>query len=188
MSKREFLQKLDEYLSYELPDRYVEKNLKYYSDYIDSEVRNGKSLKEVLDYLGDPQLIARTIIDAAEAGADGIPNTEDDVDFSDEMFGNERPYSRGRMDYGIDDEPSEDYSYTDSGRDNYGTEDYGDPNNRNFGGFHMYTSGGCFTAIIIFLFISMIFSFVGAALHFLSPILVPLCIVLMIFWLLGRRK
>ena len=87
MNKREFLQKLTEYLSYELPLRYVEKNVRYYSDYIDDELGKGRTSKDILDDLGDPQLIAKSIIDAAKSGSDGIPNTPDDVDFTDEVYG-----------------------------------------------------------------------------------------------------
>ena len=79
MNKREFLSKLEEALVYELPPRAVDENLRYYSSYIDSEVKSGRSVEEVLEELGDPRLIARTIIDAVSSGADGIPGTADDV-------------------------------------------------------------------------------------------------------------
>ena len=73
MSKREFLSKLEEALVYEMPPRAVTENLRYYSSYIDSEKGKGRSEEEVLDELGDPRLIARTIIEAEKSGEDGIP-------------------------------------------------------------------------------------------------------------------
>ena len=38
------------------------KQLEYYSSYIDDEVRKGKTEEEVLEALGDPRLIAKTIV------------------------------------------------------------------------------------------------------------------------------
>ena len=88
MSKNDYLDKLRELLSYELPDRLVRNHVQYYADYFREQSAQGKSAQEVCDELGDPQLIARTIIDSEKAGADGIPNSDDDPDFSEEMFGN----------------------------------------------------------------------------------------------------
>lgn len=47
----------------------VEDNVRYYQNYISQEIASGKSEKEVLEELGDPRLIARTIIDTQ--GNDG---------------------------------------------------------------------------------------------------------------------
>ena len=37
-------------------------HIRYYEDYIQSQVRNGRTEKEVLEELGDPRLIARTLL------------------------------------------------------------------------------------------------------------------------------
>ena len=79
MNKREFLQKLTEYLSYELPQRFVEKNVRYYSDYIDDELGKGRTSKDILDDLGDPQLIAKSIIDAAKSGRTAVTTASTSV-------------------------------------------------------------------------------------------------------------
>lgn len=63
MNKAEFLKALKEKLLQEMDSREVESNVRYYSDYIDDAVRNGKNTQEVLDELGDPILIARTILE-----------------------------------------------------------------------------------------------------------------------------
>ncbi len=42
----------------------VEDNLSYYEDYINTQIRLGCSEQEVLNTLGDPRLIARSIIEA----------------------------------------------------------------------------------------------------------------------------
>lgn len=37
--------------------------MRYYEDYIQSQVRSGRDEQQVLDELGDPRLIARTLLD-----------------------------------------------------------------------------------------------------------------------------
>lgn len=192
MNKREFLQKLREYLSYELPQRYVEKNLRYYNDYIDKEAKKGRTQRDILDDLGDPQLIAKSIIDAAKSGSDGIPNTADDIDFTEEIYGRE-----GGPDIGSDSTGgfgSSTYgsgSYADQDRgSSFGSDSTGNTGDFNnpAGGWHVYTGNGCFVGIVIFLVIFCLFSVIGAVIGFLSPVLAPLFIVLLIVWLLGRRR
>lgn len=74
MTKQEFMEKLRLALTGKVSADVVTENLQYYEDYINTEIRKGKSEEEVLTALGDPRLIARTIItastqaDAAGAG------------------------------------------------------------------------------------------------------------------------
>lgn len=42
----------------------VAENVRYYQDYIETEIRKGRSETEVLSSLGDPRLLARSIIEA----------------------------------------------------------------------------------------------------------------------------
>lgn len=42
----------------------VAENVRYYQDYIDTEIRKGRSEAEVLSGLGDPRLLAKSIIEA----------------------------------------------------------------------------------------------------------------------------
>ncbi len=62
MSKQEFLKKLEQELELELPLKKVKEHIRYYNEFIDGEVRTGKSEEEVLEELGDPRLIAKNII------------------------------------------------------------------------------------------------------------------------------
>lgn len=71
MNKEEFLRGLQNALSGEVPPTVVRDNLRYYDDYIRTEVRQGKSERQVMDELGDPRLIARTIIDTTPGGGEG---------------------------------------------------------------------------------------------------------------------
>lgn len=200
MSKREFLQKLKEYLSYELPESYVDSNVRYYSDYIDNEVKNGRKRDEVLEDLGDPQLIARTIIDAAKAGSDGIPNTADDRDFSGEIYGqggssSKAPgFGQGQDAGGYDSAINGTYGssgYGDSGRfDGADGDDAQGNDSRDNAGPHIftYTGNGCLLSLLFILILVGVVSLLSSALAFLSPIIAPLCLILLIVWLWNRRR
>lgn len=63
MTKSEFLDILRSSLGSELPGDKVNENLNYYDDYIDQSLAKGKNYDEIFEELGDPRLIARTIID-----------------------------------------------------------------------------------------------------------------------------
>ena len=64
MTKKEFLDILADALSGNIPMSEVNENIKYYRDYIE----NGESSEEeALKKLGDPHLIARTIIESFKA-------------------------------------------------------------------------------------------------------------------------
>ena len=65
MTKIEFLDTLRKALNGQVPPEIISENLTYYESYISDEMRRGRTETEVLEELGDPRLIARTIIDAA---------------------------------------------------------------------------------------------------------------------------
>lgn len=62
MTKQEFLETLGKILKRELSEAEVNDNLRYYDNYIEQEVKRGKTEAEVLEQLGDPRLIAKTIL------------------------------------------------------------------------------------------------------------------------------
>lgn len=62
MTKKEFLDTLARVLSRELSESEVYSNIRYYEDYIDQQTAGGRSEEEALRELGDPRLIARTIL------------------------------------------------------------------------------------------------------------------------------
>lgn len=71
MNREEFLQGLQKALSGQIPPSAVQENLRYYDDYIRTEVRKGRTESEVMEELGDPRLIARTIVDTTPGAGDG---------------------------------------------------------------------------------------------------------------------
>lgn len=64
MSKQEFIDKLRMALSGKVSARLVEENVSYYEEYINTQMRQGDSEESVMESLGDPRLIARSIITA----------------------------------------------------------------------------------------------------------------------------
>lgn len=73
MGKLEFLQGLKAELEGRVSHSVIQENLNYYDAYIAEETARGHSEEAVIESLGGPRLIARTIVDAAL-------NTEDRPD------------------------------------------------------------------------------------------------------------
>lgn len=64
MNRHEFLDILRQSLAGEVKADVINDNLNYYNEYIMTEMRKGREESEVLKSLGDPRLLAKTIIDA----------------------------------------------------------------------------------------------------------------------------
>lgn len=154
MTRREFLRGLEEALQMDVPQSVIRNQLAYYDQYISDEIAKGRSEKEVLDELGDPRLIARTIEDATEAAGESYT----DADYRDSGSSYTNTYS---------DVPGEERRGPFSG-------------NR---GMHFETSStmGCLLlSIILIVVLGIIGTIVGA----LLPILTPVIAVLLIYWLI----
>lgn len=63
MTKEAFLEQLEEALIGEVPNSVIYDNKRYYERYFFSEMKLGRTEAEILEELGNPRLIARTIID-----------------------------------------------------------------------------------------------------------------------------
>lgn len=66
MRKEEFLEKLRARLSQTMSQQEVTAQIRYYENYIQEQIQNGRSEEEVLTELGDPLLIAKTLVDVQE--------------------------------------------------------------------------------------------------------------------------
>lgn len=85
MDKNEFLEKLQRTLAGGLSSSQVAENIRYYQEYIESEIRKGASEEEVLSQLGDPRLLAKSIIEANKhAGESYGSNREYDEEIADD--------------------------------------------------------------------------------------------------------
>ena len=67
MNRKEFLTALANKLREGMTSSRIEEQIRYYSGYIDGEMARGRSEEEVLEELGDPVLLARTLLDAEGA-------------------------------------------------------------------------------------------------------------------------
>ena len=67
MTKQGFLEELKQTLSGEVSAEAMMDSYRYYATYIEEEIQNGKTEEQVLEELGKPSLIARSII-AAQSG------------------------------------------------------------------------------------------------------------------------
>ena len=66
MSKQEFLETLGKALRRELPVQTVEQNLRYYEQYFVQRMQDGMTEVQILEELGDPRLIAKTILNVEQ--------------------------------------------------------------------------------------------------------------------------
>lgn len=68
MTKKEFLEQLEDTLAGEVPNSVVYDNKQYYSKYIDAELWKGRAEEEIFEELGNPRLLAKTVIDMQGGG------------------------------------------------------------------------------------------------------------------------
>ena len=62
MNKDEFLRRLEDALSGEVPASVIRENLNYYADYLSQELGKGRTIDEIIEEIGEPNIVARTII------------------------------------------------------------------------------------------------------------------------------
>lgn len=83
MTKEQFIMELEQCLQGEVSAYELSDSLTYYRQYFEDEMRNGKSEEQVVEELGSPRLIARSIIDAR-----GIEeNASDNSGYEDNSYG-----------------------------------------------------------------------------------------------------
>lgn len=114
MSREEFLRGLEEALAGEVPASVVRDNLNYYSSYLSQELAKGRTMEEIIEEIGEPRIVARTIIDSTDAAAEAGDYGAYEDRSSRDGYGNSGygSYDGGRSGYGN--------SY-DSGREGYGS-------------------------------------------------------------------
>ena len=98
MNKKEFLDILYEQLSGQMPEGNVAAHVQYYRNYIEEEQHKGRSEGDILNELGDPHLIARTLLDT-DSTASGNPQTTGSYSepYTDNSYNNARSSSRKKV-------------------------------------------------------------------------------------------
>ena len=98
MNKSEFLKKLKEALQQSVSDGDIKNQLDYYDQYINDEVKKGRTEKEVVEELGDPRLIAKTITTVSKAGGSDQGSNGNNVnDDNDDNSSENKSYNRSKM-------------------------------------------------------------------------------------------
>ena len=210
MNKKEFLQALRGELINSVSGQIIEEQLRFYSEYIDTEMGKGRGEEEVVAELSAPNLLARSIIEAADAGGDRVARTtpfryeEKDINYAsdeEDMRYQGTASEKDRFDSETESLRYERRESSSSGSGNYsGGRVYGDRENTNYhntgygngGENHGYrpyipvSSTGCliFTIVVIALLVLAVLVFVGI-LSFLAPILFPVLCIAVILWLLS---
>ena len=84
MTKKEFLQTLQSQLQGELSQAQIAGHIHYYDEYISEAMASGKAEEEILDELGSPVFIAKTLMDTAE-----ISGNQDFGGYDQNVYGEE---------------------------------------------------------------------------------------------------
>lgn len=66
MTRQEFIEELRIALQGKISQNRVNEHLKYYDNYIMEEARKGRTEQQVIEQLGDPRLIAKTLINTSD--------------------------------------------------------------------------------------------------------------------------
>ena len=215
MNKKEFLQALRGELINSVSGQIIEEQLRFYSEYIDTEMGKGRGEEEVVAELSAPNLLARSIIEAADAGGDRVARTtpfryeEKDINYaSDEedlryqgtasekdRFDSETEslrYERRESSSSGSGNYSRNTAYGDSGNGGYGNSNYGNNsygNGRESHGYRPYipvSSTGCLLFTIVVIALLVLAVLVFVGiLSFLAPILFPVLCIAVILWLLS---
>ena len=215
MNKKEFLQALRGELINSVSGQIIEEQLRFYSEYIDTEVGKGRGEEEVVAELSAPNLLARSIIEAADAGGDRVARTtpfryeEKDINYaSDEedlryqgtasekdRFDSETEslrYERRESSSSGSGNYSRNTAYGDSGNGGYGNSNYGNNsygNGRESHGYRPYipvSSTGCLLfTIVVIALLVLVVLVFVGILSFLAPILFPVLCIAVILWLLS---
>ena len=167
MSRTEFLQGLKSELEGRVPYSVIQENLRYYDSYIMEEAAKGQTEDEVIESLGGPRIIARTIVDAAldtEDRPDGFDSFESEASYRSGPAGSsqeEREPFRGKK---------PEVHYVD------------------FGKWYVRLIAGLVVFLVIFLVMTVFFGIMGLAgwiLYYIWPVL----LVMLAVWMFrGPRR
>ena len=200
MSREEFLRGLEEALAGEVPASVVRDNLNYYSSYLSQELAKGLTMEEIIEEIGEPRIVARTIIDSTDAAAEAGDYGAYEDRASRDGYGNSGygGYDGGREEYG---------NGYDGGRGGYGS-GY-DGGSRKDGGYGSYEEDPrkrwfqshnihyidlnkwywklLFGAIAILLIV-LVFSIVSGIFALLIQFAGPILLILFLYWFIKSLR
>lgn len=164
MTKADFISGLREALEGNLPSRAVEEQIIYYNQYITEEAGKGKSEEEVIQALGDPWVLAQTIIEA-----------EGGVDF--------------QTVYDTDGEPIREER---DRRHNTERRSSGAYNDQEYGNVHVFRFDKWWKKLLLILTVVMVVLFVVAVItglvQFLMPLIIPLLLIFFVIRIIENYR
>ena len=161
------MQGLKSELEGRVPYSVIQENLRYYDSYIMEEAAKGQTEDEVIESLGGPRIIARTIVDAAldtEDRPDGFDSFESEASYRSGPAGSsqeEREPFRGKK---------PEVHYVD------------------FGKWYVRLIAGLVVFLVIFLVMTVFFGIMGLAGWVLSYIWPVLLVMLAVWMFRGPRR
>ena len=161
------MQGLKSELEGRVPYSVIQENLRYYDSYIMEEAAKGQTEDEVIERLGGPRIIARTIVDAAldtEDRPDGFDSFESEASYRSGPAGSsqeEREPFRGKK---------PEVHYVD------------------FGKWYVRLIAGLVVFLVIFLVMTVFFGIMGLAGWILSYIWPVLLVMLAVWMFRGPRR
>ncbi len=124
MTKEQFLHDLTVQLNLNVSDQVIHEQLAYYDNYIASEMQKGRKESEVIEELGSPRLLAKTIIETAEAAGDPVANQDEEIrgTIDTEPYSDAFDYERGTVNRSSKNMSSDSSSDSDEPHQNYENE------------------------------------------------------------------
>lgn len=170
MGRQEFLDHLRRALNGNVSPALVQDNLNYYNEYINSEMRRGRSEEEILDALGDPRLIARTIIET-----NSIEDGPEDVYQYGEFSQDNGEYRQTEYN-----DASSQYQQNYSGnpyRNEAEGSFYHENRRSQRGNERIYRIPGWVWLVLLVVIVFLVLSLAFSVLSFLAPIIIPIVLV-----------
>lgn len=163
MNRQEFLQGLEKSLSGNVNPRVVQDNLRYYDDYIRTEIQKGRTEQQVMEELGEPRLIAHTILDTTPGADEGAY----------EEYRSSGVYGSG----------DEGRSYQDGGR----SQRHQDPRSFNKGYWKSMSMPVAIITVVCVLI--LVFTILAGLLSLIIPLLPAIGLIILIMWFVrGPRR
>ncbi len=173
MNKEEFLRELEEALAGDVPEAVIRDNVSYYGSYLSQELANGRTVDEVVAEIGEPFIVAKTIIESFEA-AGGY--TEQGGGAYDDPYGSA---GTGGSGYGAGASGGYDGQYHDRGQSPFSGMHYIDLNK-----WYWKLAGIAILAFVMWL----VFSIVGGMFALLIRFSGPLLMIFFVMWLIKRMR
>lgn len=178
-----FLRELREALQGEISVQEVNENIDYYKRYFNEQMKLGRSLNDILEELGDPRIIATSIINANKISKRSSYNYNA---YSEDKYDNNSTYDNSEYRYSYEEKDGRKGMF----RDRF---------SNNMREYSNGCSGGCSKLALILLFVAIvavaiivtlfkgIFMIFKWALIGGAPVVLVLIVILIFVFLRGRR-